>query len=588
MGKLTDRSELLAPVGDDLIHVIDVSDVSGGPAGTSKKMQLNKITTLEIVKVTSDDDLPPPVAGIITLEEKEYLQLVSYNSINSLAFPGTGKTAQWNAVNGAIRTYTPDTGAHFKDLSSGGEIEIIGLVEFHAPNGQMFDIISASSTALQSQVSGRFRNCKTLGRIEGIDFNVKFGSITGFYDGIRAVNCGFFELNEIFFQANTSAKIDYDGQTVNFTLNETITGGTSGATATVQWDYDNGADGTLVLSDVVGTFQNNEALTGSVTGVAVVNGVLQNVRFVDVSGSSTSGPVNMILLSTDPVENQALFFLDPDIQDSVGGVLIDRIQPFGPITGEIFDTGSLTQKDIKVRAIGSQVLADSTISANKTITNNASVTTISASTTPTQINAIWDAVSDDERMVCQDECTFDGSTDVITTAFNHGLSNDDVIEFVADGGLPTGIAEDTDHFIISVTATTFQVSLTSGGPAVDFTGNGTPPNYYRHTTGASASGWLIYIGEFEDKIIADGWVTLTKSGTTKTCRATVMKTDTSFVVTEAFKGSKVTVASSSVQSSSYVGAVELSNGEGIRVYIENDVDTDNLTATDLNLTVDRV
>lgn len=66
--------------------------------------------------------------------------------------------------------------------------------------------------------------------------------------------------------------LDYDGQTVNFNVGARVTGGTSGATAIIYKDTDAGATGTLQLTGIIGTFQNNEAITDSSGGAAVVNG----------------------------------------------------------------------------------------------------------------------------------------------------------------------------------------------------------------------------------------------------------------------------------------------------------------------------
>lgn len=57
------------------------------------------------------------------------------------------------------------------------------------------------------------------------------------------------------------AALAYDGQSNNFTVGNTLTGGTSGATGRLVEQTDGGATGTLILADVVGTFQNNDALT---------------------------------------------------------------------------------------------------------------------------------------------------------------------------------------------------------------------------------------------------------------------------------------------------------------------------------------
>ena len=66
----------------------------------------------------------------------------------------------------------------------------------------------------------------------------------------------------------------YDGQTAAFATGETLTGGTSGATAEILEDTDWGTEGCLRVWKVVGTFQNNEAITDSqgTPGTAVVNG----------------------------------------------------------------------------------------------------------------------------------------------------------------------------------------------------------------------------------------------------------------------------------------------------------------------------
>jgi len=61
--------------------------------------------------------------------------------------------------------------------------------------------------------------------------------------------------------------LKYDSQSTNFTIGETVTGATSGATGVVTADTDDGSSGALVLTSRNGTaFQNNEQLNGSVGG----------------------------------------------------------------------------------------------------------------------------------------------------------------------------------------------------------------------------------------------------------------------------------------------------------------------------------
>jgi hypothetical protein len=79
--------------------------------------------------------------------------------------------------------------------------------------------------------------------------------------------------NELYYS------IAYDGQSANFTAGLTVTGGTSRAKAVIVSDTDAGATGTLIVKSVIPGptgqyFIDNEALTDSSTGVAVVNGAM--------------------------------------------------------------------------------------------------------------------------------------------------------------------------------------------------------------------------------------------------------------------------------------------------------------------------
>ena len=65
--------------------------------------------------------------------------------------------------------------------------------------------------------------------------------------------------------------LPYDGQTGNFTLGLTVTGGTSAATGVITADVDGGATGTLTLSNITGKFVDNETVTDTSTGSAAVN-----------------------------------------------------------------------------------------------------------------------------------------------------------------------------------------------------------------------------------------------------------------------------------------------------------------------------
>jgi hypothetical protein len=71
MAKLPSRSPLTVPVENDLMHVVDVSDTTDDPLGTSKKMELSYIKAItnanKVVIVNKLADFPAPVGGVITL-----------------------------------------------------------------------------------------------------------------------------------------------------------------------------------------------------------------------------------------------------------------------------------------------------------------------------------------------------------------------------------------------------------------------------------------------------------------------------------------------------------------------------------------
>ena len=66
--------------------------------------------------------------------------------------------------------------------------------------------------------------------------------------------------------------------------------------------------------------------------------------------------------------------------------------------------------------------------------------------------------------------TFDVSTEKVLMT-SHGLINDDIVTFVGTGVVPGGISNDLNYyFVINQTTNDFQLSLTSGGAAINLTG----------------------------------------------------------------------------------------------------------------------
>jgi hypothetical protein len=80
----------------------------------------------------------------------------------------------------------------------------------------------------------------------------------------------------------------YDGGTGAFTAGQTLTGGTSGATATIVKVIGNATSGTLWLGAITGgPFQDNEALTDPLGGAATANGT-KTLLFGALTGVDTS------------------------------------------------------------------------------------------------------------------------------------------------------------------------------------------------------------------------------------------------------------------------------------------------------------
>jgi hypothetical protein len=86
----------------------------------------------------------------------------------------------------------------------------------------------------------------------------------------------------------------------------------------------------------------------------------------------------------------------------------------------------------------------------------------------------------------------------VVTSIAHGLSNGDQVFFTTSGALPTGLAVSTYYYVVNKSTDTFQVSLTSGGAAINTSGtqSGTHSAFYakaasitRITLGPWASGY---------------------------------------------------------------------------------------------------
>lgn len=111
-------------------------------------------------------------------------------------------------------------------------------------------------------------------------------------------------------------QLNYDAETVAFTAGETLTGGTSGATAVIIRVIDNGTTGALILGDVTGgPFQNNETITDGAGGSATADGVIVQL-FEGITGTLPDGsPLSTSDFSYVWAFKNRLFFIRKDSLD---------------------------------------------------------------------------------------------------------------------------------------------------------------------------------------------------------------------------------------------------------------------------------
>lgn len=122
--------------------------------------------------------------------------------------------------------------------------------------------------------------------------------------------------------------LDYDAETAAFTAGDTLTGGTSAATATIYRVVDNGTTGTLYLTGITGgPFQDNETITDGAGGSATANGA-----GAAIPGTNMSFPSGVALTTADlsyvwTFKNR-MFFIQKETRDV-------WYLPVGQIAGEL-------------------------------------------------------------------------------------------------------------------------------------------------------------------------------------------------------------------------------------------------------------
>lgn len=148
---------------------------------------------------------------------------------------------------------------------------------------------------------------------------VQFATAGGiFLVGVNGADDGFVFDGTTFYPqvAGGLTQLNYDAEVAPFTAGETLTGGTSGATALIRSVTDDGLDGSLFLTTVTGgPFQDNETITDGLGGEALANGAGSliggtNMSFADDPGLTTAD-LNFVW-----AYKQRLFFIQKDSLDA--------------------------------------------------------------------------------------------------------------------------------------------------------------------------------------------------------------------------------------------------------------------------------
>ena len=115
------------------------------------------------------------------------------------------------------------------------------------------------------------------------------------------------------------------------------------------------------------------------------------------------------------------------------------------------------------------------------------ITLLGVETATTWDANVGESAEDFEEVVDDKLYTADFTTDTLTSTA-HGLANNTVVRVVNIGGaFPGPLVRTVDYFVVNATANTFQLSLTSGGAAINLTDNGTGDQYVR---GSGAKYWV--------------------------------------------------------------------------------------------------
>jgi len=208
---------------------------------------------------TSDFTVGEVVTGESSGDTGTVLSVVSFQPTLS----GTSGALEFSNVSGAFADGESLTG------NSGGAAVADGPLYYTLH----YDGKTADFTENELLTGGVSNNTGTIAAIILNDIPINLNGST-YLDDVAY----YLYSNDIVGDDEGTGALRYDAKTTSFTVGEVVTGGTSGATGTITAVNEDAGDpsttGSLEFSNIIGTFQDDEALTGSSGGDATVDGTL--------------------------------------------------------------------------------------------------------------------------------------------------------------------------------------------------------------------------------------------------------------------------------------------------------------------------
>lgn len=217
---------------------------------------------------SSIKSLPAPVAGWVEAANLASPPKLSAKLVENWFPTATGYRIRAGSAKVATLTVT-DTEAETEALPVDRLFSYIGGQDrlFAADENNIYDLstVPDANTALTPVVTGQ-----TSGYYSTSLFTTSGGTYLTAVNGadLLLIYDGTYWLP---MNDKDVLQINYDGQSGNFHVGNTLTGGTSSATGTILQDIDGGTTGTLIVRKITGTFQNDETITDGAGGSAAAN-----------------------------------------------------------------------------------------------------------------------------------------------------------------------------------------------------------------------------------------------------------------------------------------------------------------------------